>query len=107
MLVCRDSEPAVEGADPVGAEVEKWVAAMDARGVRITGAPLAPEERAAVVRVRGEKVKVGEGAILKTEGALLGFDLLECRDLNEAIEVASAHPLARRCVLEIRPVNTD
>jgi hypothetical protein len=32
------------------------------------------------------------------------FDLLECQDMAEAIDVVAAHPLASRCVLEIRPV---
>ncbi len=34
-----------------------------------------------------------------------GFDLLECQDMAEAIDVVSAHPLATRCVLEIRPLS--
>jgi hypothetical protein len=41
------------------------------------------------------------------ENWVLGFDLLECRDMAQAIEVASAHPLATHCVLEIRPVSTE
>ena len=44
------------------------------------------------------------GAFLETRGALLGFDLLECRDLAEAIDVVAAHPLASRFVIEIRPL---
>jgi hypothetical protein len=44
---------------------------------------------------------------METEGILLGFDLLECRDMAEAIEVASAHLLSRRFVLEIRSVAAD
>ena len=50
---------------------------------------------------------MSHGAFLPTNGALLGFDLLECRDLPDAIDAALAHPLARRCVLEIRPISTN
>ncbi len=107
MLVCQDSVPDAAHSAPADGDVEQWVIAMDARGVRVTGAPLAPETKAAVVRVRDERLQLTEGAFLNTEEALLGFDVLECRDMAEAIEVAAAHPLARRCVLEIRPVPTD
>jgi hypothetical protein len=51
-----------------------------------------------------EQLHVTEGAFLDTNGALLGFDVLECQDMAEAVQVAAAHPLAKRCVLEIRPV---
>ena len=50
------------------------------------------------------QVEISEGAFLGTDGGLLGFDLLECRDMEEAVEVVAAHPLAKRHVLELRPV---
>jgi len=59
---------------------------------------------ARAVRVRDGQLQVAEGAVLDTGGTLLGFDVLECQDMAEAVEVASGHPLARRHVLEIRPV---
>ena len=34
---------------------------------------------------------------------MIGYDLLECADLEEAIEVAGRHPMARAGVLELRP----
>jgi hypothetical protein len=58
------------------------------------------------VRLRGGEVKVTDGPFLETKELLGGFDLLECRDLAEAIEVAAAHPFAARGVLELRPVWT-
>jgi hypothetical protein len=56
------------------------------------------------VRVRDGEVLVTDGPFLETKELLGGFDLLECRDMAEAIEVAAAHPMAARGVLEIRPV---
>ncbi|MDP9869583.1 MULTISPECIES: YciI family protein [Streptosporangium] len=35
---------------------------------------------------------------------IVGYDLLECADLDETIEVARAHPMARRGRLELRPL---
>jgi hypothetical protein len=107
MLVCQDSVPVEAPSAPAGGDVEQWVTTMDGRGLRVTGDALRPEAEAASVRARDGQLQVTEGAFLETKGVLLGFDLLECRDMAEAIQVASAHPLASRCVLEIRPVSAD
>ena len=107
MIICRDDVPVEGPSRALGDDVEQWVTAMDARGVRITGDPLAPETEATVVRVRDGQQQVSKGAFLTTNTPLIGFDLLECRDVDEAIEVASAHPLAERFVLELRPIAAD
>ena len=80
---------------------------MDAKGMRVTGGVLAADSDAAAIRIRQEQLQVTQGAFLETKGALLGFDLLECQGMDEAVQVASAHPLAKRYVLELRPVTTD
>jgi len=100
MLVCGPVEPA---AAPAGQAVAQWVTMMDRRGARVTGGELAPETEAVAVRVRDGERQVSEGVFLETKGALLGFDLLECQDMAEAIELVAAHPLVSRCTLEIRP----
>jgi hypothetical protein len=102
MLVCRDDRPVAPPESP--GDVEEWVSTMDGRGVRLAGDILAPEREAAVVRVRDGQVVVTDGPFLETKEALGGFDLLECRDLAEAIEVAAAHPFASQGVMEIRPI---
>jgi hypothetical protein len=101
MLVCRDTVPVEPTA---GGDVEEWVSTMDGRGVRLAGDRLAPEREASVVRVRRGEVLVTDGPFLETKEVLGGFDLLECRDMAEAIEVAAAHPFATQGVLEIRPI---
>lgn len=105
MLVCRDNVPVQPPSAPAGDDVEEWVTAMDSRGVRITGDVLASDADAVAVRIRQDQLQVTEGTFLGTAGTLLGFDVLECRDMAEAVQVASAHPLAKRCVLEIRPAS--
>lgn len=103
MLVWRDKVPIPAPPGPAGGDVEAWVTTMDSRGLRVTGDALAPDSEAVAVRVRDDKRQTTQGAFLDTNGELLGFDVLDCRDLDEAVEVASAHPLAHRFVLEIRP----
>ena len=107
MLVCQDSVPVPAPSGPAGGDVEQWVTTMDGRGVRVTGDALSSEAEAVAVRVREDQLHLTEGAFLDTKGVLLGFDVLECRDMAEAVQVAAAHPLARRCVLEIRPASAD
>ena len=102
MLVCRDNQP-VDPPDEPG-DIEQWVTTMDGRGTRLAGDALAPESHASTVRVRSGKVVVTDGPFLETKEALGGFDLLECADLAEAIEVAAAHPMAAAGVLELRPL---
>ena len=104
MLVCRDSVPVQAPTGPAGQAVEQWVTTMDDRGVRVAGGELATDADAVAVRVRDGQRQVTDGAFLETKGILLGFDLLECQDIAEAIDVAAAHPLASRCVLEIRQI---
>jgi hypothetical protein len=103
MFVCTDTE-AVEAPTTPVPDVEEWASTMDARGVRITGDALAHERNAATVRVRGGKKKVTDGPFLETKEVLAGFDLLECRDMDEAIEIAAGHPMAYTGVIELRPI---
>ena len=53
--------------------------------------------------MRGGKVLVTDGPFAETREWIAGFDILECADLDEAIEIASQHPMARFGRLELRP----
>ncbi len=53
-------------------------------------------------RAQGEVV-LADGPFAETKEQIAGFDILECSDLDEAIEVASKHPVARFGALELRP----
>jgi hypothetical protein len=62
-------------------------------------------ESATCVRVRGEKVSTTDGPFAETKEHLGGFIMVEARDLNEAIRIASGIPLARLgATIEVRPV---
>lgn len=107
MLIYRDRDPAPVPAPAAGVDVEAWVTRMNERGIRLAGDPIGPDGQAVTVRVRSGSTEWGKGAFLDTGGALLGFDLLDCRDQDEAIAVAAEHPLAARHVLELRPIAAD
>ena len=74
------------------------------RGQFIAGEALEPTSMATSVRIRDGQVSVTDGPFAETKEALGGFYLLECRDLDEAIEMAAKIPAARRGTIEVRPI---
>ena len=84
-------------------ELPAWIEEMDGRGVRLLGRELDFPETAATVRVRDGEVLVTDGPFMETKEFVAGFDLLECADLDEAIEVAATSPVSRFHPFEIRP----
>jgi hypothetical protein len=104
MLVCG-GEPVELSADEQARvpSIESWVGEMDGRGVRLLGNQLEAVSDATTVRVRHGEVLVVDGPFAETKEQIGGFDILECRDLDEAIEVASKHPMAHWGLLELRP----
>jgi hypothetical protein len=103
LLVCIDGVPDPEADSYVEQNIGPWVQEMDARGVRIEGHPLQPISSATTVRVRDEQVVLTDGPFAETKEFIAGYDVLECADLDEAIEVASKHPVARYGTIEVRP----
>jgi hypothetical protein len=56
------------------------------------------------VRVRNGKVSITDGPFAETKEQLAGFYMIEARDLDEAIQLASNIPPARVGSIEIRPI---
>jgi hypothetical protein len=75
-------------------------------GQCITAEALQPVASATTVRVRNGKVSVTDGPFAETKECLAGFYLMEARDLNEAIQLASRIPPAEIGSIEVRPVRT-
>jgi len=65
---------------------------------------LQPVATATTVRVRNGKVTVTDGPFAETKECLAGFYMVEARDLNEAIQIASRIPPAEVGSIEVRPV---
>jgi len=98
-------DPAIEATDD-DPDIDAWVAEMDGRGVRLEGRALDPDH-ATTIRVRDGQVLVSDGPFAETKEIMVGYDFLDCANLDEAIEVASKHPLARRGFMELRPFGAD
>ena len=78
-------------------------------GIRKSGHCVASEalqsvQTATTVRVRSGKLSITDGPFAETKEQLAGFYLIEARDLNEAIQIASKIPPARVGSIEVRPI---
>lgn len=70
----------------------------------IASEALQPVKTAATVRVRNGKVSITDGPFAETKEALAGFYMVEAKDLDEAIQLASRIPPARVGSIEVRPI---
>jgi hypothetical protein len=70
----------------------------------LAGESLQPVQTATTVRVRNGKISTTDGPFAETKEQLGGFYLIDARDLNDAIQVASRIPSARIGSIEVRPI---
>ncbi len=73
-------------------------------GAYVAGDPLQPTSTATTVRVRDGETLTTDGPFAETKEQLGGYYLIDAKDLNEAIQVASRIPSARFGSIEVRPV---
>jgi hypothetical protein len=120
MLVCADMRRAMASAaeapesataptrddfDEEPDEADAWIESIGPR--RLYGWALEfPNEAVTVRRVGGEVVTT-DGPFAETKEQIAGYDLLECDDLDDAIQVAAAHPVAGGGVIELRPLRAS
>jgi hypothetical protein len=109
LLIYQAELPA--GAQPDLDEMTAEFAAYDVftretrdRGQFVAGEALEPTSTATSVRVQDGRTVVTDGPFAETKEALGGFYLLECKDLDEAIEMAAKIPAATRGTIEVRPI---
>ena len=100
MFVCTDTEPETDPARVP--DIGTWVDEAYGSGKAVMGDRLAPVETATTVRVRGGELLITDGPFAETKEVIAGFDILECADLEEAIEIARRHPMAYSGRIELR-----
>jgi hypothetical protein len=77
---------------------------LHAKGQYLGASPLQPPSTATCVRVRDGKRFVSDGPYAETKEQLGGYFLIDVENLDEAIEIVSRIPGARRGTAEIRPL---
>jgi hypothetical protein len=88
----------------IPAAVGAWCDEMDSRGVRLQGNVLGALPESRTIRSRDGEMTIGHGPVSDQSVHIAGFNILECADLDEAIEIASRNPGAKFGILELRPI---
>ena len=92
---------------PAARALQTWLDDLTARGVRLHGGRLRPVSDATTVQVQEGSLLVSDGPFAETKEQVAGYDVIDCADLDEAIEIAARHPTANIGTIEIRPFLDD
>ncbi len=85
-------------------EYQEWMKTMADRGILQGGERLRPTSDATTVRVRNGETLATDGPFVETKEQLGGYYLVDCKDLDEAIDVAAKLPGAHSGSIEVRPI---
>jgi hypothetical protein len=102
LLICVD--PSIEPDEEPG-EIEAWLERLG--DDRLIGNALRAPSSASTVRVRRRERLVTDGPFAETKEFIAGFDVVDCETLEEALDVAAAHPVAKFGAVEVRELWED
>ena len=85
-------------------ECMEYDKAIRTSGHCLASEALQPVHTATTVRVRNAKVTITDGPFAETKEQLAGFYLIDAKNLDDAIEIASKIPPARVGSIEVRPI---
>jgi hypothetical protein len=101
---CERPEPGDAGFDEALARVNAFADECRRRGVFMAGHPLQGEHTATTVSVRDGRTLITDGPFAETHEHLGGAYVLDCRNLDEALELAALCPMAEQGSIEVRPI---
>jgi hypothetical protein len=101
--VDETGEATAEESAATTAAVQSWVEQMTERAVLADKGALVSVREGRIVRVRDEEILVSDGPYAETKEQIGGYAVIECANLDEAIQLAAGHPLARSAAVEVRP----
>ena len=93
-----------EEADAVMGEYFNFTEDVKKSGHYVGGEALQPVSTATSVRVRGGKMSTTDGPFAETQEQLGGYYLINAKDLNDALQIASKIPGAKTGTVEVRPI---
>ncbi len=100
LLICGDESAAAHADEGCGG----WTEEMTERGLLRVAGGLRPPGEAKTVRVRRRQLLLSDGPFAETKEQIAGMVILECADLDEAVQAASRHPAAGYGTIEVRPM---
>jgi hypothetical protein len=101
---CERPEPDDPGFAAALARVNAFADECRRRGAFVAGHPLQPEHTATTVSVRAGQALITDGPFVETHEHLGGIYVLDCRNLDEALELAALCPFAEQGSIEVRPI---
>lgn len=90
--------------DALLSAISAWIETNTRAGVRLDGRPLAPADSACTVRVRSGRVIKMAGPATASPEQVCAYELYRCRSIDEALELATRHPMAAVATIEVRRV---
>lgn len=102
LIICHDD--AFTPSGKLFSDIDAWIKEMKSRGVRVYGNPLRPASDGTTVRIRNGKLQRASGPFAKSKEKMCAYELIDCQDLEEAVSVASRHPMAAAATIEVRPI---
>ena len=107
LIYSEESAEPQPGSGDFGSMMQRYGAfaqEVSEKGKMVAGDPLESVATATTVRVREGKTQTVDGPFAETKEQLAGFFILDCTDLDEAIEYAAKIPTADFGSIEIRPI---
>ena len=107
MIYSAENSGPAEGTPEFGEMMQgyfQFTEEMKQRGLLIDGQPLEDRNTASTVRVRDGKTSITDGPFAETKEILGGYYLLDCKDLDQALECAAKIPTAAFGSIEVRPI---
>jgi len=103
LLHWNENEPAMSPEDTIR-EHFAFADAARARGAYVFSEAIGGTAAATTVRVRDGQTMITDGPFAEAKEVMGGFYILDCKDLDEALEYAARIPDARSAGVEVRPV---
>ena len=108
LMICDEETQQTGPGDPGFEEIMAGYVAftemVEKLGLLRGSARLMPTSSATTVRVRDGKTLTTDGPFAETKEQFGGYYLLDCKDLDQAIEMAAQIPTARGGSIEVRPL---
>ncbi|OXM75266.1 MULTISPECIES: YciI family protein [Amycolatopsis] len=101
---CERPQPPDPGFAEALARVTAFADELRRRGVLVAGDPVQDVHTATTVAVREGRTLITDGPFVETHEHLGGYYVLDCRDLDEALELAALCPFAESGTIEVRPL---
>lgn len=102
LIICHDD--AFIPKNSLVADILAWIREMEGRGIQVHANPPRPASEATTVRMREGKLIRTNGPFAKSKEKMCAYELIECASTEEAIEVASRHPMTKAATIEVRPI---